>query len=108
MNDLFDIPPAKDPKRIHCHSIEAYHEERKKLSRRAKDILAFVKTNGSPMTDRHIKDAMFGREADMNRVRPRITELIDMGFLQQYGNTKDALTGKTVRVVMLPVKDQPS
>jgi hypothetical protein len=36
---------------------------------------------------------------DMNSVRPRITELVDYGAMVEVGDTVDALTGKTVRLV---------
>jgi predicted HTH transcriptional regulator len=103
--DLFNDPPAWmriDPKKdVHINSIKAYHEEHPKLSKRAAEILKVIRP-GEQWTDRQLKDAMFGANADMNRVRPRITELIDIGMLRQTGQAKDRLTGKTVRVVGLP------
>lgn len=104
MSDLFDYVP-EDPRKIHCHSIKAYHEEHPKLSKRAAEIMAWFKNHPGTFrthTDREVKDALFGCAADMNRVRPRITELIEIGMLRQTGQAKDHLTGKTVRVVGLP------
>jgi repressor of nif and glnA expression len=99
MDDLFDTGPKEDPRKMHCHSIKAYHEEHPKLSKRAAEILKFLKDIQHGMTDRQVKDAMYGQNADMNRVRPRITELIEVGLLVQVNQAKDQLTGKTVRVV---------
>jgi hypothetical protein len=36
-------------------------------------------------------------------VRPRISELIEAGQLLEVGSTKDSVTGKTVRIVGLPL-----
>lgn len=104
--DLFETetPPASDPRKMHCHSINAYHEEQAKLSQRASDIIAWIRSRrGMNYTDREIKNGMFGVESDMNMVRPRITELIEIKMLQEVGETTDTVTGKTVRVVGLPL-----
>lgn len=96
--DLNDDKP--DPRKMHCHSIKAYHEEHPKLSARSYEILALCK-DGRSRTDREIKDSLFGMASDMNTVRPRITELIEARLLRELGQTKDHVTGKTVRVVGL-------
>ena len=36
---------------------------------------------------------------DMNKVRPRITELVDAGVLREVGTVKDETTGRHVRLV---------
>jgi hypothetical protein len=91
---------------VHPNSAKAHREEHAKLAGRAKMILRWFEIRCSignvGMSDRDVKDALFGVTADMNRVRPRITELIDLGLLKETGKVKDSLTGKTVRLVGLP------
>ena len=82
--DLFGntTPPPSDPRKMHCHSIETYHEEHEKLSQRASEILKWFKEMRQDVaTDRMCRDAMFPH-GDMNTVRPRITELIQANLLQ--------------------------
>jgi hypothetical protein len=52
-----------------------------------------------PATDRQIRDGLFGSGADMNMVRPRVTELLAIGSIIEEGRVADAATGMTVRVV---------
>jgi len=54
-----------------------------------------------PMTDRQIKEKLFGESGDMNLVRPRITELIHEHRLIECGEIVDPVTGDTVRRVWL-------
>lgn len=88
---LFDIA-----RRTHPNSRKAHAEEGRRLSARAADILDNVRRVG-PGTDRELCRRM--TFADLNMVRPRITELIDAGLLVELGSVKDETTGKTVRVV---------
>ena len=82
--------------KIHKNSQDAYWEQRKKLSKRAEAIWQILIAH-SPLTDRQILDIM--GLPDMNNVRPRITELIQMGFVEEVGNIKCKVTKKKVRVV---------
>lgn len=52
---------------------------------------------GLPQTDRQIAERL-GFD-DMNKVRPRISDLIDDLILREVGSTKDHVTGKKVRLV---------
>jgi predicted HTH transcriptional regulator len=90
-------------KKIHENSMLAYHDNanKTKLSLRKRMILGWLFANESG-TDRQIKDALFGETADMNKVRPRISDLIKAGRVIEIGSKKDDLTGKLVRVVALP------
>lgn len=81
---------------IHANSARAYHEERKELGKRAMAILAEIRINGGG-TDRQIMQRM--GFFDPNCVRPRITELIDAGLLQEVANIECKITGKMVRRV---------
>lgn len=82
---------------MHINSIAAYREEFDKLSQRSKAIYFYLLNAGVARTDRMILGAIFG-EGDMNMVRPRITELLQDGWLVETGSVKD-VTGKTVRLV---------
>lgn len=90
---------------VHANSVDAYHQEEPRLSRRAAAILEWIERHG-PATDRRVMEAMGFREP--NAVRPRITELIDLGSLREVRNTRCPVTGKTVRVVDVPRAAQPT
>lgn len=70
---------------IHQHSIEAYHAEGQRLSRRALAILAWLERYGAS-TDREIVCGM--GFSDMNCVRPRVTEAIEAGALVEVGEKR--------------------
>lgn len=84
-------------RRVHPNSAQAYHDAAPELSKRAADVLAVYRRATHPITDREVKDVL--GFADMNAVRPRITELIESGLLRECGRIKDDATRKMVRVV---------
>lgn len=84
-------------RRVHPNSAQAYHDAAPELSERAAAVLAVYRRATHPITDRDVKDVL--GFADMNAVRPRITELIESGALRECGRVKDSVTGKMVRVV---------
>ncbi len=84
--------------RMHDNSLDAYAKELPRLSRRAMLIHAEV-VLGGPGTDRQIMNRM--GFTDMNAVRPRISEMIDLGVLREVATKKCPTTGKRVRVVDL-------
>jgi len=63
--------------------------------------LAIVRLLGQsgPMTDRAMKEKLFGEAADMNTVRPRVNDLLRRGAIEVVGNVPDHVTGHKVRVV---------
>lgn len=63
-----------------------------RLGRRSAAILATARESGEPYTDRSIMLEL--GHTDPNAVRPRITELIDMGLLVETGSATDTYTGK--------------
>jgi len=69
------------------------------LTGRRAQIVAWLHGHGRPATDREIAHGLFGDAADMNMVRPRVTELLDAGALTECDRTRDAATGMTVRTV---------
>lgn len=88
---------------IHEHSRAAYHAELPRLSRRASAIIAWLEIHPRK-TDREV---MLGMGfTDMNSVRPRITEAIDMGKLVEVDEKRCPVTGKTVRIVDLSLDEK--
>lgn len=61
-------------------------------------VLAWLREHG-PATDRQVKDGLLGPYADMNGVRPRISDLVTERLVVECGKATDELTGKSVRVV---------
>jgi hypothetical protein len=67
------------------------------MSQRAQVIYDHLIYSGAGLTDRAIAQRLnFG---DMNCVRPRITELINAGWIEECGNVRCVITGKQVRMV---------
>lgn len=81
---------------MHENSLTAYRAEEAKLSRRAQAVLDWITEHG-PHTDREVMRGM--GFSDMNAVRPRITELIDLRKLMEVGDVRCPVTGKKVRRV---------
>lgn len=73
-------------------------EDNNKLSKRCDLILAWIRMHG-PATDRQICEGL--NMPDMNNVRPRCTELLDGGYLQEVGMRRDHVTGKPVRILAI-------
>jgi len=91
--------PAPAPERaLHQHSLDAHAATEETMTGRKRAIMEWLRAYG-PATDRHVKEALFGERADMNTVRPRITELIAMGLCHEVGSIKDEVTGLHVRLV---------
>ena len=82
----------------HINSLEAHEAGREQAGARRLAIVEWVRLHG-PATDRQIRDGLFGERADMNMVRPRVSEAIDAGEIEEYGRAIDALTGRRVRRV---------
>ena len=90
---------------MHENSLVAYREEFANFNEREKLVYGEIAFNG-PMTDRDVRNNLFGVMADANTVRPRITELIKKGWLEECGKVKDAATNKTVRKVQAITPEQ--
>lgn len=82
---------------MHSNSLAAYDELAGELSERCAEIMRAFGRDGKPLTDRDVLWRV--KRSDMNSVRPRITELIQSGYLRECGSTKCPVTGKTVRLV---------
>lgn len=83
---------------MHRHSLDAYLAEKLRLSERARTIYLWVLEHGRA-TDREIMRGL--GFTDPNKVRPRVTELVDACLLAEVAERRDPETGKTVRVVDL-------
>jgi hypothetical protein len=83
--------------RMHDNSISAFRAEEPKLSARAAAVLAWITQHG-PHTDREIAYGM-GFGENLNAVRPRITELIELAKLMEVCDVTCPITRKTVRKV---------
>lgn len=83
---------------MHPNSLLAYHQGRTDLfSKRQQGVLAVLAKG--PATDREIMIAL--ERTDPNAVRPRVTELLAAGVLEEAGQRTDPMTRKTVRIVKL-------
>jgi hypothetical protein len=84
---------------MHVNSIIAYYEHRFQFTKREMEILGCIFMSSRPWTDREIKDAL--RYADMNSVRPRISELVEKGCLEECASKICPITKKRVRLVRI-------
>lgn len=88
---------------MHTNSLQAYCTVRK--CQRKRIILNLFEECRCGMTDREVMETLGYK--DMNAIRPRITELLKEGALQEWGNKKDSLTLRRVRVVgMRPLQQE--
>jgi hypothetical protein len=85
------------PQDMHRNSLSAYRAEEPRLSKRAAAVLAWLTERG-PHTDRQVAYGM-GFGENLNAVRPRITELIDLHLLMEVGDVVCPVTRKSVRRV---------
>lgn len=83
---------------VNLNSVDAYYQEKPKLSGRRKLIFDCIK-KFQPVTDRQIMRHL--GFSDPNTTRPRVTELINMGYVIHVSDTKDKTTNKTVRQVAI-------
>lgn len=82
---------------MHANSLDAYDSEAAHFSRREAEIHAALTRTTEPATDRDICRRL--GYSDMNAVRPRLTELIAGGWVEECGSVRCPVTGKTVRLV---------
>lgn len=81
---------------MHANSLAAYRAEAKRISLRAAAVLIWLREHGRA-TDREVMRGM--GFSDPNKVRPRITELVDAGLLEEVDTKIDPETRKRVRIV---------
>lgn len=83
----------------HANSLAAYRAGKLDVFPQRSQMILRALQQLARGTDREILDRL--GMADMNAVRPRITELIKLGVLEETGDRIDPLTGKRVRVVRI-------
>ena len=84
---------------VHVNSLIAYEAEKRNFSKREQLVYGYLTMCRTPQTDRAVRDALFTPTADMNAVRPRISDLIKSGWVREVGKVKSNVTGKRVRMV---------
>ncbi len=84
----------------HDNSLAAHGDDRlqRALTGRRAEIVAWLRAHG-PATDREIVEGVFFAGADMNLVRPRVTELLDARAVEEVDRVRDTATGMMVRRV---------
>jgi hypothetical protein len=89
---------------IHENSLEAYHEEKPKLTKREREILDFLEARPFEcFTVRQIQRKLGYRErAD---VQPRCSDLLRKGLIEEYGKASCDVTGKPVAKLGLVIKE---
>jgi len=84
----------------HGNSLAAHGSIEAALEGRRAEIVAWVDLHG-PCTVRCINEGLFGKWADMDLTRPRVTELLAAGRLVELGKVPDHVTGRSVMTVDL-------
>jgi predicted DNA-binding transcriptional regulator len=82
---------------MHINSLTAYREEGERLNGRKALIYELLSETNTAMTDREVMLKL--GYSDPNAVRPRITELIKRGLIEEFGSKVCVSTRKTVRRV---------
>jgi len=97
---------AHDAHRMHRNSLEAFEEEVREgsVSKRRELIFRSLMPD-RVLTDRQVMEAV--HFTDMDTVRPRITEMIQDGRLEELGKTVCPHTRKMVRLVTIPEFQRP-
>ena len=93
-----ECPRHADGRGRHSNSLAAHDALETALNARRAEIVAWVSLNG-PCTVRQIVEGLFGAGADMNLVRPRVTELLNDDRLVEDGSVKDHVSGRPVMLV---------
>ena len=92
--------PRPDGRGRHDNSLAAHGDDRlqRALTGRRAEIVAWLREHG-PATDREIVTGLYYEGADMNLVRPRVTELLAARAVAEVDRVRDAATGMMVRRV---------
>lgn len=90
----------EDGRGRHDDSLSAHGDDRLQhaLTGRRAEIVAWLREHG-PATDREIVTGLYYDGADMNLVRPRVTELLDACAVEEIDRVRDQATGMMVRRV---------
>lgn len=82
---------------MHKNSLAAFDEGLKGPFNRRESLILQEIHRAGPGTDREIMQRLGFTEP--NQTRPRISALVDRGFLEEFSEKIDPVTKKTVRVV---------
>jgi hypothetical protein len=82
----------------HENSLAGHDAMAVELRGRRAEVMGWLRDHG-PATDRQVRDGLYGPNADMNMVRPRISELLDARVIRELDRVEDASTGMQVRRV---------
>lgn len=85
----------------HENSLAAHEAIESALAGRRAAVLDYVRLHG-PCTVRAILEGLFYVGADMDLVRPRVSELLTSRDLVECGKVADTTTGRPVMMVDLP------
>ena len=91
-----DAPRPQSRKGVGENSQSAYDQNRAALHNRKQLILDVLRLSSKPMTARQILEKIWPDSDDMNRVRPRITELLKEGRLEHISDVHDERTDELV------------
>ncbi len=97
MNTL--LKPTQRARRIATNTLESYHAGKLELFPQTERIVITTFQTVGTATDRDI--ALYLDYDDLNRVRPRITALLERGIIEKCGDTVCPFTGRTVRLCRL-------
>ena len=85
---------------MHTNSLIAHKEITKTGQRKTRrDLVQEVYQAQDKLTDRMVLNVLFPGSDDCNKVKPRISELLLMGLLEECGKIRCPITGKQVRLV---------
>ena len=87
---------------MHSNSLSAYKTITGDGSRSSRlSMILEVYQDGRHYSDREVLQRLFPESDDLNKVRPRVSEGIQAGLLEECGSIRDGVTGKNVRLVRL-------
>jgi len=93
--------PRSEPRRMSMRSIMTHDRRKDEFGGRKLMILDCLRVRGRPLTAREILGDLFPGSDDLNRVRPRISEMVKAGDLVEALERVDAVTGETVAAFWL-------
>lgn len=82
---------------IHLNSIASYRRLAEFQLAERKEMIIGLLVQYGPLTDREVADKL--GFVDMNAVRPRITELLQLGWIVETGSIYDMETERHVRMI---------
>ena len=94
-------PPSSPSRALSLNSLAAHEKHRDEFRGRKALIMDCVRLANQPLTVRQIRDRLYGPQADMNLVRPRVSDLVAAKKLMYVHEVEDADTHEWVSQVWL-------